>query len=406
MGIIVQKFGGTSVATPESRELVVQKILAAKQKGYSVVVVVSAIGRKGEPYSTDTLIDLGKSVCEELPHREMDLLLSCGEIISGVIISGLLKQRGLNATCLNGAQAGIITDGAFGRAHIVKVKPDSVLNLLVKDNVVVVAGFQGATENGEITTLGRGGSDTTAAALGTALKAEVIEIYTDVNGIMTADPRIVKNTRTMDRVTYNEICQLAYEGARVIHPRAVEIAMHGNIPLRIKSTFSDEPGTLVCSQVEPYEETLISGDRLITGIAQITNITQFRIDISQVKEKDYNPRLFSKLAEDGISIDFINVSPEQTIFTVPDMIANRVKEIVRMFDIKATVRQQCAKVAVVGAAMTGVPGVMARIVAALSNEGIEILQSADSYTTIWCLVDNQDMCGAVRALHEEFGLGK
>lgn len=405
MDIIVQKYGGTSVATPESRCQVIEKISAAKKKGYAVVVVVSAMGRKGEPYATDSLIGFVSEVNNELSSREMDLLLSCGEIISSVVLVGLLQSAGYKAISLTGAQAGIVTDGVYGSARIVRVKPDLVAQYLEEDYIVVVAGFQGASIEGEVTTLGRGGSDTTAAALGVALKAEVVEIYTDVNGLKTADPRIVDNTKTLDKVTYNEICQLAYEGARVIHPRAVEIAMQANIPIKIKSTFSEEPGTLVTSVVQPYEETLIQSDRLITGITQIVGITQVCISTSQVGRSTFNQDLFLKLAEENISIDFINVSLEQTIFTVPDSVADRTLRIIEEFEAQASLRRNCAKVAAVGAGMTGVPGVMARIVRALTRENIKILQSADSYTTIWCLVANQDMCKAVAALHQEFGLG-
>lgn len=406
MDILVQKYGGTSVATPESRCQVVEKITRAKRNGYALVVVVSAMGRKGEPYATDSLIDFVSEVNDEISNREMDLLLSCGEIISSVILVGLLQSAGFKAISLTGAQAGIVTDGVFGRARIVSVKPDLIMQYLEDDYIVVVAGFQGASSEGEVTTLGRGGSDTTATALGVALRAEAVEIYTDVNGLKTADPRIVNDTRTLERVTYNEICQLAYEGARVIHPRAVEIAMQANIPIRIMSTFSDEPGTLVTSVVQPYEETLIEGDRLITGITQIVGITQLRIGTSAIGDPNFNRDLLIRLAEENISIDFINVSPEQTVFTVPDAIADKAQKVIQSFGAQAELRRNCSKVAVVGAAMTGVPGVMARIVKALTNEKVTILQSADSYTTIWCLVDNKDMGKAVAALHQEFGLGK
>jgi len=406
MGIIVQKFGGTSVASPESRREVVKKISEVKNKGNHVVVVVSAMGRKGEPYATDSLIEFLNEINVDISRREIDLFLSCGEIISSVVLAGLLQKSGFNAISLTGVQAGIVTDGVFGRARIVSVKPDLVMQYLEQDYIVVVAGFQGASSEGEITTLGRGGSDTTAAALGVALKADVIEIYKDVNGLKTADPNIVSNPRTLDRVTYNEICQLAYEGARVIHPRAVEIAMQANIPIRIKNTFSDEPGTLVTSVVQPYEETVIESDRLITGITQIVGITQISITTEGMGDPNFNQDLFEKLAEENISIDFINVSPDKTVFTVPDAVADKAQRVIKKFNVEPQLRRNCAKVAAVGAAMTGVPGVMARIVKALTQQGVTILQSADSYTTIWCLVDNQDMCKAVSALHQEFGLGE
>lgn len=406
MDIVVQKYGGTSVSTEQNRLQAVKKILAAKSKGYSVVVVVSAMGRKGDPYATDSLLEVVGEINNDVSTRELDLLLSCGEIISSVVLVAMLQNAGHQAVSLTGVQAGIITDGEFGSAHIVKVKPDLIKKYLEQDYIVVVAGFQGISEDGEITTLGRGGSDTTAAALGVALEAKVVEIYTDVNGLKTADPRIVSNTKTLDRVTYNEICQLAYEGARVIHPRAVEIAMQGNIPIRIMCTFSDEAGTLVTNSLQAYEGKPIEGDRLITGITQIVGVTQICIDTSGIEDDNFNMELLSALAEHHISIDFINISLDQTVFTVPDRIADKAKNIIKQFNVEPVLRRGCAKVAAVGAAMTGVPGVMARIVRALTKENIRILQSADSYTTIWCLVDNEDMGRAVAALHQEFGLGE
>ncbi len=405
MDIVVQKYGGTSVATADSRRQVVEKILACKNSGHSVVVVVSAMGRKGEPYATDSLLEIIGEVNGEMSSRELDLLLSCGEIISSVVLAGMLQNEGCPAVSLTGVQAGIITDDVFGSAHIVRVNPDLIEEYLQGGYVVVVAGFQGATEDGDITTLGRGGSDTTATALGVALRAKVVEIYTDVNGLMTADPRIVENTKTLDRVTYNEICQLAHEGAGIIHPRAVEIAMAGNIPIRIMSTFSDEAGTLITNHLGAYEATNIEGDRLITGITQRVGVTQICIDTSGLGDAGFNMRLLSRLAQEGISIDFINVSEDRTVFTVPDKVREKAGKIIREFNLEPVLRPGCAKVAAVGAGMTGVPGVMARIVSALTKENVQILQSADSYTTIWCLVDKKDMCSAVKALHQEFGLG-
>ncbi|KUK10513.1 MAG: Aspartokinase [Clostridia bacterium 41_269] len=406
MGIIVQKFGGTSVSTPENRQKVLEKIISAKKEGKQVVVVVSAMGRKGEPYSTDNLIELVEDIKENISSREMDLLLSCGEIISGVLLTGLLQSRGYKAICLTGAQAGIITDNFHGCARIIKVNPELIHYYLNQDYIVVVAGYQGITEDGEITTLGRGGSDTTAAALGVALNAEIVEIYTDVNGLKTADPRIVEEAKTLDKVTYNEVCQLAYEGARVIHPRAVEIAMQGSIPLRIRSTFTDDPGTLVVNKVYPYEGKQIKGDRLITGIAQITNISQIKINSPEISKMEIKKEILETIANNNISIDFINIFPEQIVFTVPDTLAEKVEKIIASKGYQVSVLKNCAKVAAVGAGMTGVPGVMARIVKALTDEGIEILQSADSYTTIWCLVNNKDMKKAVKALLKEFDLAE
>jgi len=219
--IIVQKFGGTSVATHDSRLLIAGKVSAAVELGFSPVVVVSAIGRRGDPYATDTLIGLLRSEVGSPEPRELDFVMSCGELISCAIMCSTLKACGLDAVALSGGQAGIKTDGVFNSAEIVNLDPEPVLRHLRAGKVVVVAGFQGENESGEVTTLGRGGSDTTAAALGAALKAEVVEIYTDVAGIKTADPRLVPDARTIDRLTYDETFQMAQEGAKVIHQKAV-----------------------------------------------------------------------------------------------------------------------------------------------------------------------------------------
>lgn len=405
MKILIQKFGGTSVATAEMRQRVVKKIIEARNQGYQIVVVVSAMGRHGAPYATDTLIELAKSTSSNMSAREMDLILSCGEIISGVILAGSLQSAGYEAVCLTGAQAGIITDDRFGNASIQKVDAKRILVHLNQNRIVVVAGFQGITIDGEVTTLGRGGSDTTAAALGVALDAEAVEIYTDVDGIKTADPRIVDNAKTLDTVTYNEICQLAYEGAKVVHPRAVEIAMQKNIPLKIKCTFNDEPGTLVTNSRSSLDgSTTILNDRLITGITQIPGLTQLRVNTDTRDSGQIQVKIFKALALAKISVDFISVSPEAAVFTVKEEVASDAIKILENLDVPVSVRHGCAKVAAVGAGMTGIPGVMASIVEALAEEGIEVLQSADSYTSIWCLVERAKMERAVQALHRKFNL--
>lgn len=237
------------MATTQRRTTVASKVSEAVHSGYSPVIVVSAIGRSGDPYATDTFLSIVKGICPELPNRESDLLMSCGEVISGAILVSTLNSLGFEAVLFTGWQAGIITDKKFGDARIIRVEPSRILEQLAEGKVVVVTGFQGITGDGQTTTLGRGGSDITTSALGVALDADAIDIYTDVEGIMTADPRIVEDARTIDTVTFNEICQMAYQGAKVIHPRSVEIAMQRNISLRIKSTFSDALGTLLTKHV-------------------------------------------------------------------------------------------------------------------------------------------------------------
>lgn len=407
MPVLVQKFGGTSLATPEARSQVVAKIIHGVESGHQVVVVVSAMGRSGDPYATDTLLALANSVTTAFPERELDLLLSCGEIIAAVLIAAGLNQAGYKAQALTGSQAGIITDGNHGQARIAEVQPARLRELLGKNVIPVVAGFQGMSQEGNITTLGRGGSDITAAALGVALHAHAIEIYTDVDGIKTADPLLVKEAKTLPVVTYNEIVNLAYEGAKVIHPRAVEIASEGNICIYVKSTFAsnDDPGTLVTSIPEISTYARIRGDRPITGITYVRGITQITLwqgDNLGVELLD----CFRLLAEAKISIDFINLTPEWIAFTVAGRVAGQAEQILSQHGLRFRTRPNCAKVAAVGAGMTGVPGIMAQIVGALSKEGIAILQSADSYSTIWCLVEEKDLEVAVRALHDNFRLGE
>ncbi|NLT94523.1 MAG: aspartate kinase [Clostridia bacterium] len=405
MKIIVQKFGGSSLSTQEKRLQAANKVIAAKKDGYAIVVVVSAMGRTGDPYATDTLINLVKNINRDINPRELDLLLNCGEIISAVVFCQVISNLGYEAIVLTGAQAGIITDNSFTEARILKVNPEKVFKNLKDNKIVIVAGFQGITHDGELTTLGRGGSDTTAAALGVALDAQFVEIFTDVDGIKTADPRIVKDAKTLDVVTYNEICHLAHQGAKVIHPRAVEIAMQKNIPLRVRSTFNDAPGTLVTNHSDMQNSVEISSDRLITGIAHVPRITQLKIPTKNYKDiKGLELKIFRSMALSNISIDFINVHPDQVIFTVRDDDAEKAEQIINNLGLEVEVLPGCAKVSAVGANMAGVPGVMAKIVEALTEENIQILQTADSHTTIWCLVKKEDMEKAVIALHRKFNL--
>ncbi len=407
MRFLIQKFGGTSLTTPEFRQEVAAKVIAAKNQGFSPVVVVSAMGRSGAPYATDTLISLAKQVNRDVPPREMDLLMSCGEIISGVVMVNTLLETGCQAVFLTGAQAGIITDKNFNDSRVLRIDPERIIKYAEQGKVVVVAGFQGVTEDGEITTLGRGGSDTTAAALGVALDAECIDIYTDVEGVMTADPRIVNDAEILDKVTYNEICQLAHEGAKVIHPRAVEIAMQKNIPLRVKSTFSDAPGTLVTSHGEVYSGTIdITMDRTITGITYLPDITQVSIQLENLNIDNPHLKIFKGLALAGISVDFWNVNTQYAAFTVKGEVSDKAQQVLENIGINSVMRHGCTKIAAVGAGMTGVPGVMASVVEALTRANVEILQSSDSHTTIWVLVKKEDTEKAVVALHNHFMLGK
>lgn len=400
MKILVQKFGGTSVATEERRSKAADKIIKSKRDGYSPIVVVSAMGRRGDPYATDTLLGLVKSTSEDSDKREMDMVMACGEIISCNVFCSMLRSKGVACSSLTGGQAGIITDDNFGNASIIKVKTERLYNLLKNGIIPVVAGFQGITEDGDITTIGRGGSDTTAAVIGEAIKAEEIQIYTDVGGIMTADPRIVPDARVIKTMSYNEVFQLADMGAKVIHPRAVEFAMRGNIPIVIKNTMSDEPGTYITNY---YKDGISSP--LVTGITYMANRTQIYIENKNGEYFD-DEKLFTALAQNKISIDLINVFPTHKVFTIDDECTQKTEYILKQFDLKYSKVENCSKISVIGSLIRGVPGIMARIIKALKSENIEILQTSDSHTTIWCLVRDKDTAKAINALHSEFNLSK
>ena len=405
MKIRVQKFGGTSVATLERRQRVVHHIQQDIEEGCGVVAVVSAMGRKGDPYATDTFLNWITENGQSLSPREQDLLLSCGEIISASTLSSLLNREGIPNTVLTGGQAGIITNDNYNNAQILTINPKRVQEELKQGKVVVLAGFQGKTVDGETTTLGRGGSDTTATALGVALNADVVDIFTDVEGVMTADPRIVEDAAPLESVTYTEICNLAFQGAKVIHPRAVELAMQTNVPIRVRSINRDHPGTLVSSTHEQHRVASEVNDRLITGITQMANVTQIKVPAGE-GQYDLQLKVFKAMAENGISVDFININPSGVIYTVYDHVADQAETILRSMDLKPELLRGCAKVSLVGAGIAGVPGVMSEIAEALTREDIPVLQSADSHTTIWVLVPGEDMVKAVRSLHRKFDLHK
>ncbi len=402
MRILVQKFGGTSLSTPEAREHAWKHIRRALDERYALVVVVSAMGRRGEPYATDTLLGLIEQNGGALASRERDLLMACGETISAATLCVLLQSRGVDAVALTGAQAGIETTDDFGNARITDIRTERLLSLLKEGKVAVVTGFQGAAANGDVTTLGRGGSDTSATALGAALKAEYVDIFTDVEGVLTADPRIVGDAKPLEQVSYMEICNMANNGAKVIHPRAVEVAMEADIPVRVRSTFSDGLGTLVAGQSLLRSKGHVK-DRLITGIAHSVNVSQIQVHAAD-GQYDLQLRVFKTMAAHGISVDLINVNPSGVAYTVYDSETDRALRLLKELGYEPTANRDCTKVSVIGGGMNGVPGVMATIIEALTEEDVGILQSADSNTTIWVLVRSADTAKAVNALHRKFQL--
>ncbi|MBV7274915.1 aspartate kinase [Clostridium sp. PL3] len=399
MKILVQKFGGTSVSTADRREMVVQKILKAKGEGFSTIVVVSAMGRKGQPYATDTLLSLISDEYKRENTLGVDLLMSCGEIISTVVMSEELCKNGLKAVPLTGGQAGIITDDNYNNASVLRVDSEKLLNIVKQGKIPVVAGFQGISENGFITTLGRGGSDVTASLLGAALKSEEIHIYTDVDGIMTADPRIVSDASLIKKISYNEVFQFADQGAKVIHPRAVEIAMKSNVKLVIKNTLNDCEGTIITSGA------IRNTENIITGITSMDKRVQVTVELDKNKCNENYNTILDELAKNLISIDLINVFPKQKIFTIDGKDINIFKDIMDKLELNYYCVEECSKIAVIGSRMRGLPGVMAKILRTLTKANVEVLQTADSHTTIWCLVESKNSEKAINALHNEFKLG-
>ncbi|MFW5992102.1 MAG: aspartate kinase [Halanaerobiaceae bacterium] len=397
---IVQKFGGTSLDTEKKREMAVKHIKNAIESDFIPVIVVSAMGRAGKPYATDTLIKLAEGVHFEIHPREKDLLMSCGEIISAVIMVQTMQKDGIEAVALTGAQAGIYTDKNFGESEIKKVNPERILEIINEEKIPVIAGFQGVTHDGEITTLGRGGSDTTASVIAAAIDALYIEIYTDVAGVMTADPRLVNNARIIDQVSYNEVCELAYQGARVIHPRAAEIAMKEGIPIKVRSTLEENSGTLIHNQGLRG----IKGDRPVTGVTSRHNIVFIKIKPNKPAEYATGLIVFNILANHGISVDFINIRPDAISFIVENRNQDKVVNLLADYEFNFEIKKDLIKVSVVGGGMTGLPGVMARLVEALNNKQIDIYQTTDSHTTISCLIKRDEEKEALNALHDAFRL--
>ncbi len=406
MKIAVQKFGGTSVATPELREKVVERIKETAGEGHRVVAVVSAMGRAGDPYATDTLKVLLENICADVPLRELDLMMSCGEIISAGVLVATLWKHGIPSRVMNGQQAGLVTDGVYSQAQVIDCRTDYLLHCLEKGEVPVVAGFQGATSEGEINTMGRGGSDTTAVILGAALDADRVDIFTDVSGIATADPNVFKDARFISRLSYNEVTQLAYEGARVIHPAAIEVAMKNNVTIAVRNLGDGGSGTIITGTGSGMGKNYgVDPKQIITGIAHIPGLAQFMVDFT-ASDADLELEMFEKLGEAGISIDLIGVFPLLKVFSVDGEMIGRTERILKKMNLHYSLKKECAKISVVGAGMRNIPGVMARIVKALRQQNIQILQTGDSNISICLLINGRDLVAAIKTLHDHFELQK
>jgi aspartate kinase len=400
--VIVQKYGGTSVGTAARIKRVSRRIAETVRSGQQVVAVVSAMG-----HTTDRLIDLAQRVSQNPPARELDMLVANGETITAPLVAMCLQGLGLPAVSLSGPQAGVRTSRQHSRARIQEIKPDRVLEALERGMVPVVAGFQGVTEDLEITTLGRGGSDTTAVALAAALGAEACEIYTDVDGILTADPRVVPEARLLTHIGYDEILELAAVGAKVMHPRAVEIGELYSVPIHVRSSFHGRPGTMIVAEVPMEDRNRVRG---VAHEKQVAKITVLGVP----DRPGVAAAVFEPLGRHGISVDVIvqNVSTEghtDLTFTVFETELNQALALVEPAarDVEARGLSHSvglAKVSVVGTGMLGTPGVAARMFRSLAEAGINIEMISTSEIRITCIVEREDAERAVRALHSAFQL--
>jgi aspartate kinase len=397
-GIIVQKFGGSSLASAELREIAASRVLAVRSTGKSPVVVCSAIGRAPDPYATDSLAKLVEPA-RGGPNR--DALIACGETIACAVFAELLLALGAPAQAVTGGQAGFISDENWGDAKIVAIDPSNILRLIESGVVPVVTGFQATSRNGATTTLGRGGSDLTAIALGDALAAESVEIYTDVSGVMTADPRRIAGAHTVDRVNYAEMVELAGNGAKVMHHKAAQFAHDTSTPYLVKGLRSNV-GTTIDDGVP------IDREQPVTGITSLRDVTFFRIiqgeDVEHRAELDLI--IFERLAERGISVDMINVNSAGVFFVCDSENIDAVRAELGNLNLALRVRPHCAKLSIVGAGMRGTPGVMYRIVRAITQAGVEIIHSTDSNITVSILIPEDDTVRAEQALHDFFGLSR
>jgi len=409
VALIVQKYGGSSVADASSIKRVAKRVAEAKRAGHDVVVVVSA---KGD--TTDELIDLARQVTPLPPQREMDILLTAGERISMSLLAMAIHNLGVEAKSFTGQQAGVITDEAYGKARIIDVTPSRIRDTVARGSVAIVAGFQGVNPStNDVTTLGRGGSDTTAVALAASLKADVCEIYTDVDGVFTADPRIVPNARKLDRVSYDEMLELAASGAKVLVLRCVEYARRYGVPIHVRSSFSTHKGTLVTDQ--PADEGETVEQPIIAGVAH--DRSEAKITVVGVPDVPGKAaRIFEVVAGAGVNIDMIvqNVSVAATgltdiSFTLPatDGAAGTAALTEHQPDIGFASLQYddtIGKLSLIGAGMKSHPGVSARFFAALSDAGINIEMISTSEIRISVVTRADSLDEAVRAVHTAFDL--
>lgn len=402
MSLIVMKFGGSSVGTPERMERVAKRIIDRQKEGHDIVVVVSAMGD-----TTDDLIDQSKKLNPNPPAREMDMLLTVGEQISIALLSMTIHGLGGKAMSFTGRQAGIQTDQAHGKAKITDIDPQQLRQAMAAGNVAVVAGFQGSDADGQITTLGRGGSDTTAVALAAAIKADICEIHTDVDGIYSTDPRVVKNARKLDQISYDEMLELAHLGAAVLHPRAVEYAKHYNVKLVVRSSFTQNEGTIV------KEEANMEQGVVVSGIAFDKNVA--RISIMGVEdEPGVLANVFTALADRGINVDIIVQSGVEDgkadfSFTVSgddrEAAISTIESIRDSVPYRETTSESgLVKVSIVGAGMVSNHGVAATMFETISDLNVSIKMVSTSEIKVSCVIASEKLNDVVIALHTAYGL--
>ena len=403
MAFVVKKFGGSSVATPEKIFHLVDRVLSEKKPDDKIVIVVSAMGD-----TTDDLLTLAGRITDRMPKREMDMLLATGEQVSIALLASAFMERGQKAVSFTGFQAGIRTNASFTKASILEVNAERVKKALDEGNIVIVAGFQGITEEGDITTLGRGGSDTTAVAVAAGLKADICEIYTDVDGVYTADPRVVPNAIKLKEITFGEMLELARLGAGVMQPRAVEYGELTGTDIHVRSTFNAVEGTIIRGEYTDMEEKKF----IIRGVASDSNVAKIAVrGVPDVPGVAY--QIFDSLAKENVAVDMIVQSASSVkekndiVFTVTktDM-ADTVGVLDQLKDkigfARVDVEANVAKVSIVGAGMLGNPGVAARMFGALASENINLDVISTSEITISCLIAKEDEKKAVNVVHRFF----
>jgi aspartate kinase len=399
---VVMKFGGTSVAEPDDLRRAARRIVAAREEGKKVVAVLSARGK-----TTDDLVNMAHEVSESPAAREMDMLLSTGERISCALCAMAINDLGHNAISLTGSQAGIVTDSSHTRARILDVRADRIRDALVEDRIVLVAGFQGVSgDSRDVTTLGRGGSDTTAVAIAAALGADVCQIYTDVRGVYSADPRLVENARLLPFVSFEEMLEMAASGARVLQLRSVEYARNHGIRMECRSSFDDGPGTLVVAEQDTMERP---------SVTAVTHAEEARVTLNGVRdEPGVAGQVFRALAEANVNVDMIiqnePASADQSAdlsFTVDADDLSAASRALGGLDISERLEtdERVGKVSVVGAGMRSHPGIAAQVFETLGRNDINIEMIATSPIKISCVIDADQVPAAVRALHEAFELG-